>query len=88
MPELGHTFSVSAWVKFPALSTASDDYDYIISIGATGTRTMFSMARWADNTTGGAANTLYLHDGSTNYRTTEVLAAGSWIRSRGRWSAL
>ena len=68
---LGDTFSVSAWVYFN-IDASSSDFDYIISFGASGTRTHFSLGRFQDGT-------FYYYDGSSSKQSTSfTFSTGTW----------
>jgi hypothetical protein len=70
---LDDTFTVSAWVKYAAGTTGGSDYDYIISFGAAGTRTHFSIARYA------TTNVFYVYDGAVAYTGTNAVPTGEWV---------
>ena len=70
---LADTFTVSAWVKYAAGTTASADYDYIISFGAAGTRTSFNLARHA------TTDVVYIYDGSGELNGTTAIPVGKWV---------
>jgi hypothetical protein len=59
---LGDAFTLSAWVYFD-VDASSGDFDYIISLGASGTRTHFSLGRFEDGK-------FYYFDGSSSKKST------------------
>jgi hypothetical protein len=62
VPALENAFTLSSWVYFD-IDASSSDFDYLISLGASGTRTHFSLGRFEDGA-------FYYFDGSSSKKST------------------